>query len=204
MATVVTICNLALSRLGDSASVSSIDPPDGTQQAEACSRIYPLALSTLLDMHNWSFATRRATLAKCAEGTVPLGPWTAAFMLPADCKRLIDLRDDGALPHMQHGPEWEVVGTDFGTVVLTNVREPVARYVCSNPNPSQFTGLFTDALSWLLASYLAGETIRGDSGHSYANNCMKMFQTLAMTAMQQDARQVETRKRRVPSWIARR
>ena len=206
MATAVTICNLALSHIGDSATISSIDPPDGTAQAEACSRLYPLALSTALDMHNWAFATRRVDLPKMAEGSVEKGPWRNAFALPSDCKRLIDLRETGMDAFVFHPPkaEWEVVGDSTGLIVLTNCESVTARYVCSDPKPSQFTGLFTDALAWLLGSYLAGETIRGDSASQYVTNCMKMYQTLLLTAQRQDARQTERKPRHVPSWIARR
>ena len=64
MASEVDICNLALSHLGDNATVASIDPPEGSAQAEHCSRFYPIARDTLLEMHNWNFSTRRAVLAQ--------------------------------------------------------------------------------------------------------------------------------------------
>ena len=214
----VTICNLALSRIGDSASVSSINPPDGSAQAEACSRLYPLALSTALDLHNWSFATRRASLAELADGTVEKGPWAHAYALPANCKRIIDLRPSGEAEAEERAKflgkpifrpyrpkiEFEVAGTSSGQAVLTNLESPIIRYVCSDPNASQFTGLFADALSWLLASYLAGEVIRDSSGHSFANNCLKNYQGTMSSAMQQDARQVHTKPRPLAPWIARR
>lgn len=201
MATPVTICNLALSRIGDSASISSIDPPDGSPQAEACSRLYPVALDSCLDFHNWSFATRRATLSEVAEGQVPLGGWRKAFMLPADCKRMIDLEGEEKFPR-PHKERFEVVGTDFGRVVLTNVEEATIRYVCAEPKPGQFSGLFVDALSWLLASYLAGETIRGDSAFAYAQKCQQSFQMAVSLAMRQDARQVHQPKKHLAPWIA--
>ena len=39
----VDICNLALGHLGDSATVATIDPPEGSAQAEHCARFYPIA-----------------------------------------------------------------------------------------------------------------------------------------------------------------
>ena len=63
MASEVEICNLALSHLGDTATVASSDPPEGSAQAEHCARFYPIARDALLEMQNWKFATRRATLA---------------------------------------------------------------------------------------------------------------------------------------------
>lgn len=218
MSAEVTLCNLALSRIGDNASISSISPPDGTRQSEACARFYPLALSTALDVHNWSFATRRAKLSELAEGAVERGPWHHAYGLPADCKRVIDIAPAGEaeasermnllginLPRpFRHKIEFEVVGTDSGKAILTDIEEPLLRYICSEPMASQFTGLFTDALAWLLASYLCGETIRDSSGHSFAQNCLKSYQGTISMAMQQDARQTHTKPRPLAPWIARR
>ena len=59
MASDVDICNLALSFLGDDANVSSISPPEGSQQSEHCARFYPIARDGLLQMHNWNWASRR-------------------------------------------------------------------------------------------------------------------------------------------------
>ncbi len=204
MATPVTICNLALSRIGDSATVSSIDPPDGSAQADACSRFYPIALASCLDSFNWSFATRRSALAELAEGTVELGPWKHAYALPAACHRVIEIA--GVLPpahcvrHEKH--DFEVVGMSSGRAILTNLDEPTLTFITSEPLPAQFTGLFTDALAWLLASYLTGETIRGDSAFAYTQKCQQQFQIALSTAMKQDARQVHTTPRHVAPWIA--
>lgn len=209
MATVVTICNIALSRIGDSATVSSISPPDGSAQAEACSRLYPVALSTCLDLFNWSFAIRRKKLAELSSSMVDKGMWRFAYALPADCKRVVDIRPTEEshirLHHaLGHKIEFECVGTDFGMVLLSNIDAPIVRYVCAEPKPSQFTGLFTDALAWLLASYLSGETIRGDSAFAYTQNCQKQFQAVIATAMTQDAKQTNVFRKHLPIWIERR
>lgn len=213
MATVVTICNLALSRIGDSATISSISPPDKSAQAEACSRLYPVALATCLDMHNWSFATRRAELSELADSMVSKGPWLHAFGLPSDCHRVIDIqpsipKEDEEHHHIHHFRppptidfKFETVGTEFGGVLLANICKPELRYVCSEPKPSQFSGLFTDALSWLLAAYLAGETIRGDSAFNYHQNCMKQFQMVVASAIEKDARQTHAPFHHIPLWI---
>ena len=63
----VTICNLALSHLGDTAQVTSIKPPDGSVQAQLCANFYYQARNALLEMHAWGFATRRAVLAAVSD-----------------------------------------------------------------------------------------------------------------------------------------
>lgn len=215
MADKVTICNLALARIGDSASVSDLS--EQTPQANACKRFYPLALSSCLDMHNWSFATRRSLVAELVDGAVSKGSWYHAYSLPAGCKRVIDIHGSEELDEqakarqseippslMTHKHEFEVVGTSTGLVLLTNVLNPVVRYIVEEPKESQFPGLFIDALAWLMASYLAGEIVRGDSAFSYAQNCQRKFQETMVLAMQQDAKQEYVKRKFVPAWIARR
>ena len=86
MASVVDICNLALAHLGDNATIASIDPPEGSAQAEHCQRFYPIARDTLLEMHSWSFATKRAYGAE-VENTWPM--WEYAYAMPGDASDII-------------------------------------------------------------------------------------------------------------------
>lgn len=89
----VTICNLALSHLGDTAEVMSIKPPDSSVQAQLCSRFYWVARNALLEMAAWGFATRRAKLAPLVpqasdgldidENGCLVGPWRHMYALPS-------------------------------------------------------------------------------------------------------------------------
>ena len=63
MASEVDICNLALGHLGDNATVASLEPPEGSAQAEHCARFYPIARDALQEMHPWNFCTKRIALA---------------------------------------------------------------------------------------------------------------------------------------------
>lgn len=215
MATVVSICNLALSRIGDNATISAVGPSDGSFQAEACGRLYPIALGTCLGMHNWAFATRRVRLAAVADTVVDKGEWQHAYAAPADCQRAISVyraesesfRGSIVPAKYAHYTEeeekipFEVVGTDYGLVILTNAENAGLLYVCSEPKTSQFSTVFVDALAWLLASYLAGEIIRGESGHAYAQNCLKQFDAMVSMAAKMDARQRHNFRDATPTWI---
>ena len=221
MATEVTICNLALSRIGSQASVSSINPIDGSEESEACSRLYPVALATMLDLHPWAFATKRAELAELADSPgVSKGQWRHAFSLPADCARVVNLEptvpdekvaDDSHCLWARMRPllvpprlEFEVVAAPFGQVLLADLPHPTARYVTKEPKPSQFSGLFTDALAWMLAGYLCGEVHRGDSAYQYVKHCQEQFNRVVGSAMEQDAKSTRVHRRHIPSWILRR
>jgi hypothetical protein len=86
MASAVSICNLALSHLGDTATVSAIDPPEGSAQAQHCARFYPIARDALLEMAAWNFATKRATLAELTNTSTE---WLYAYALPSGCINLL-------------------------------------------------------------------------------------------------------------------
>ena len=77
----VTICNLALGHLGDTATVASIKPPDASVQAQLCARFYPMARNALLEMASWGFATRRVKLAEVAL-PAEVGTWLHAYAAP--------------------------------------------------------------------------------------------------------------------------
>lgn len=82
----VTICNLALSHLGDTATVASIKPPEGSPQAQFCARYYYVARNALLEMAPWGFATRRSVLAELQLGEADCdlrGPWRHVYALPS-------------------------------------------------------------------------------------------------------------------------
>ena len=90
MSSVVDIVNLALSHLGDTATVASIDPPEGSAQAEHAARFFPFALAAMLEGHPWSFATKRAILAPL--NTAPNG-WAYAYGVPADALRVLGVAE---------------------------------------------------------------------------------------------------------------
>lgn len=94
MASEVEICNLALAHLGDAATVASINPPEGSAQAEHCARFYPVARDALLEMHDWSFATKRVTLPMLA--TNPTIQWGYAYAAPNDMVNVISVLDSQA------------------------------------------------------------------------------------------------------------
>lgn len=89
MASPVQICNLALSLLGDSGTVASIDPPDGTAPAEMCANMYPIAVNAVLQMHRWTFATRRRTAAPLTN--VDPDGWRGVFAVPSDALRVFEV-----------------------------------------------------------------------------------------------------------------
>lgn len=197
MASEIDIVNLALSRLGDDATVASLYPPEGSAQAEHAARFYPVARDTLLEMHHWNFATKRATLAQLA-ATSPA--WSCAYALPGDCMVVlnvipIDGRDQDAQQFRRE------ILANGQQIIVTD--QPVAsiRYQARVSDTTKFSPLFVDALAWLLASYLAGPILKGDAGIKMAQQASQMAMMMAGRAAASDANQQHIEHEHTPDWI---
>lgn len=187
MASEVDICNLALSHLGDRATVASLDPPEGSAQAELCARFYPIARDSLLQMHGWNFATKRAVLAQLSTG--PTG-WAYSYARPQDALDVFDIQmpdtQDYVLESQPYLCETELDGDE---VIYTNVQNAVCRYVARIEDTTKFSPLFVIALSWHLAAMLAGPVMKGDVGAAESKRCSQMAQFYLAQAAQKDAQQ---------------
>lgn len=224
MASEVDICNLALGRLGDDATVSSIDPPEGSAQASHAARFYPIARDSMLEMHQWGFATRRVTLALLAEA--PPSQWQYAYATPAAALNLLAVtasdaqddystgqpmpysRPDGCAPAgygLYTPQDYVTESLEDGTgVIYTNQDDAVLRYTALVSDTSKFPPLFTDALAWLLASHLAGPILKGETGAAAAKSCMQMFNTVFGRATVSDANQRRATVAPITPWLANR
>lgn len=185
MSSVVDLCNLALSHLGEDAEVIAIDPPDGSIQAAQCGRFYPMARDALLEMHPWTFASVRASLAL----TVAAAPseWLFAYSLPALCIKPHAIYAPDALEDGR-GADYIVESDPDGNgVIYTNVEEAVIRYTRLIEDTTKFTPGFAMALSRLLASYLAGPIIKSTTGIQVSQAQLKLFMIELGTARAEDA-----------------
>lgn len=185
MASVIDVCNLALSHLGDGAQVISISPGDGSVQAAYCARFYPIARDVVLSAFDWSFATKRAAIAEVVNPSPD--DWLYAYALPATCLRPLSALYPG-VPWRNFG-----AGSDTGTfpfvieaaadgtpVMYTNLQTAVLRYIYGVTDTTRFPPLVVIAISRLLASYLAGPIIKGDTGVKVAMGQLKIFVELEL------------------------
>lgn len=206
MASEVDICNVALTHLGDSATVASLDPPEGSAQAEHCARFYPIARDAMLSMHPWSFATRRHKLAQLVDA--PPG-WTYAYTLPTDALDIFAVLgpgeiDPGSTPYastLQH-PYTREVNDSGNQVLYCHVDNAVARYSVRVEDTTRFPPLFVTALSWHLAAMLAGPIIKGDAGMAEAKRCEQMMLMFLGQARSIDSNQHHKTMHHTPDWVA--
>lgn len=187
MASEVEICNLALGHLGDTATVASLDPPEGSAQAEHCARFYPIARDMMVQAHAWNFATRRIQLAQLGEA--PYG-WAYAYARPANAYDVFDIQYPETMDNYQQSYAFVCESDDEGQeVIYTDVENAVARYTAQVTDTTKFPPLFTLALSWQLAGLLAGPILKGDVGSAEAKRCAQMAQAYLSEAKAVDARQ---------------
>ena len=199
MASEIDICNLALSHLGDTATVASIDPPEGSAQAEHCSRFYPIARDAMLELFHWKFATRRATLALL---TADSWDWNYAYGKPADALKILAVLPAGASSD-DESAEFDIESDTSGTtVILTDEEGASLKYIALVTDTIVFPPLFVMALSWQLASLLAGPILKGDAGAAEAKRCAGLAQAYLAQAAQSDANQRKVRPVHTPDWMA--
>lgn len=205
MASEVEIANVALGHLGDTATVASLDPPEGSAQAEHCARFYPMARDALLSMHSWGFATRRAYLAQL--GTAPVG-WNFSYARPTDALDILAILAPGegemgssAISGPAHPYVCESTG-DGTQTIYCNVENASVRFIARVRDTTRFPPLFTTALTWQLASMLAGPILKGDAGMAEAKRCAQMAQAFLSEARVRDANERHTQPRHTPGWIS--
>jgi hypothetical protein len=219
----VDICNLALSDLGDSATVRSIDPPEGSPQAAKCAKWYPIARNNLLEIYNWSFSLRRASLSQ-VESTSD--QWTYSYALPTGCLNVIDIlppdaMDDYSLNFPPPSSSYDLYTTmpliggavymprpyttetdaEGNIILLTNQENAIARYVTRVTDTTKFSSLFTTALAKLLASMLAGPILKGLEGAKMRMQLQQEFREWMAQATTSDGAQRRIKVQHSVSWI---
>lgn len=220
MASEVDICNLALSQLGDSATVSAINPSDGSAQADHCARFYPIARDAMLEMHSWGFSTVRVSLALLTD-TWP--EWAYAYACPNDALNTLavlapDATDDystglvlsetvygnintgtGIYTPQEYASESDANGNQ---IIYTNQVNATLRYTRRVTDPTKFSPLFIQGLSTLLASHLAGPVLKGELGRSESKALLQVFTMWLAKATVSDANQQRKSVKQSVAWMA--
>jgi len=188
----VDICNLALTHIGDKAAITSINPSDGSHQADLCARYYPLARDLLLERHRWDFTVRQVALvALSSSGRTD---WEFAYKLPSNFAGVIAVIEknstDDQISEGTPAPKPFAIETnsDLERVLYTNVSEAVLRYQAKVTDSTKFSQMFVHAASWQLASMLAGALIKGDDGAAMVQRCLQMAEFYTTRAAAFDSR----------------
>ncbi len=137
MASEVSICNQALSRVGGSL-ITSLS--DSSTEARLCDANYAAIRDALIEAHDWTFAITRIDLP--ASTTSPANGYANAFTIPSTVLRILDVND---------GEDWRVEGD----AIVTNEGSCKIRAISQITDPNTFSPLFIQALVSRLAADLA-------------------------------------------------
>jgi len=171
VASVVSICNLALAHLGKAGVISAIDPPDGTREADACAQFYPIARDELLERHTWRFATRRTSLTEL-DTNPQEALWGFAYARPNLAIRIVSVLLPESTDDTETQKFVEETNDDGSGIIYTNVENAQVRYIWKQEDSVKYTPGFVLALSYRLAQYLAGSLVKD----------LKVAQALAQAA----------------------
>lgn len=133
--TPLDICNMALSRLGES-PITEINP-NGSLASRLCYMHYHPVRREVLCAHRWSFATMRTTLHSAEESNGDLSPRQLRHSLPVDCLRVLGV----------NARSW----TLRGRAVYTPATDIHLLYIADVEDTSLFDPMFTEALVLRLA-----------------------------------------------------
>lgn len=137
MASVVDICNKALSLIGQEAIVS-LD--DNSPQAFACRTHWAPLRDEVLRGHKWNCVSKRALLNRLIEA--PAFEYKYYYQLPADCLMVKEL-----IPAQNFEVESGLLLCDSETAAI--------KYIKSEDDTTKYDAQLSAALSFLLASELA-------------------------------------------------
>ena len=90
MASVIEICNRALSNIGNSRSINSLN--EASKEADQCSLHFDACRDAALADFDWNFATKRLALA---DTNNPPPDWQYAYQYPTDCVRITEIMVPG-------------------------------------------------------------------------------------------------------------
>lgn len=127
------IANLALGRLGVSLQVIDLEN-ENSIQAKVIRRHLRMSLDTLLEDHDWGFASSHQALALVTDfdDISESGGWKYKYSLPADCLILREISRDGIFSRTsQYEDEkerWQELYSSSGVRIYTDVPDAYGRY----------------------------------------------------------------------------
>jgi hypothetical protein len=150
MSTSATICNIALGHIGVTRLISALTQT--TTEAVQCNLYFETARDAVLADYTWPFATAYSALGLVAED--PSDDWLYAYRYPSDCIRV--RRIVTGMGRADMNPPAFAIGQDAqGRLIYSSHPDATIEYTARVSDPSRFDALFSEALSWRMAAFLA-------------------------------------------------
>lgn len=183
----VSICNLALQKLG-AARIASLS--DDSKNARECNACYEPMRDRELRANRWKFAIKRVVLAPSA--TTPSFYYENAFVLPSDCVR--------AIFPARLDLDWKIENHEGTPAILTNDGDAInLRYVAKVSDPTLFDPLFVDALAAKIAWQLCEALTQSNSKKQAAH---EEYVLAIREARKMNAIEIGVQKQPVDEWVS--
>lgn len=188
------ISNLALTRIGSTQIVQSIDPAvDDSNEAKQLSIWYPLDRDAELTDWPWPFASKYVALNQVSTTGIPANPeWVYSYRYPADCLNVRRIVQGTIVTNAQTTPPpttvpnsqafislaafrqdgdaypypFEIGSDETGRLLYTDCPVAWIRYTRQVEDPLLFSPDFVDLLAWRIARDLYGLS-RDDKRRDY-------------------------------------
>jgi len=146
------ICNLALSHIGDTVTITSL--ADDTTEAKELSKVYDICRDSVLRSFAWPFATKKIQLTLAAGETDP--DYTYVYLMPTDYLDTIRLFQASASNAGLFTFDYKLLSAaDNSLRLLCNVQAAYLEYVAKITDPTVYPADFIEALSYKLAAEVA-------------------------------------------------
>ena len=203
----VSICNMALSKIGASSSIESLT--EDSAEAKECNLWYTFSRKQALASNDWSFARRRLTLATHGDDP-PDGIWGYRYQYPSDCiqfrkiespvsgagvwspeeKRLV--ADADAIPF-----SIELDEDQDSKSILSNLDNAIGVYTMNLTEVTLFSEFFVTALSTAIAVNVAYALTKKSK---LEDKMAQRFQQLILVAQAVDGNEQMESPPREASW----
>lgn len=184
MANKTDICNLALSHLGVSISITDVDV-DNTAASNACLEYFDFAVEKTLADSPWPFATKFAVLSEVAERPDPPDEWDFSYRYPADCLNMRRLLSGSRNDSRQSKVPYKIGRDSSGKLIYTDLEDAECEYTMTITDETEFSSGFVMALSAFLAALIVPRVTRGD----VFEMARKMYALYDLFLTQEESRQ---------------
>ncbi len=213
MASIVEICNIALSQIR-AGSINSLN--EASLQAQQCRLWYPLALEQILRDAPWQFARVIRPLSRLSDddGNNRVFNWAYSYQYPADLLRInrlvlnyefIDQETPGITfanrlyprtgygyertfrPNLRQQVEYEIVNVDGNKVIASNWDELRVDGGIRVDDPNLFDPQFYLALGHLISSFLALPIVGPETGRQLRADNLTIYETYINEAIAMNA-----------------
>ena len=197
------VANLALGHLGEFGGLTSLATDDATVPQQLAAQAVPLAWRQVLELAAWPHATKAATLPLLEE---TVSPWAYAYRLPPDLLTVQAVMPPGStrVDHELAAPHEKHQDAEGRFVLLTNLADAVVFYTTRARTRRKPSAQFLAAVSWKVASLLAGPVIKGSKGTEEARRAeQRMVYELSIAAANEQNQSHQVPEHRAP-WHRRR